>query len=189
MRIKKKHNKKPLIITLATLVVVAILGALAYLLIAQGDDSSGSTNTPSTQQIRDRNSRETSDNPAIDAEATPSTSGAIEEQKDTQPSYEGPDANTSPSLTGSINYSAVVGSNLVIRTTIDQSLGSGTCELVLTSGAKTVSKSTDITPNPSSSTCTGFDIPVAELSPGNWNITINLSANDKTGVLTGVVKI
>ena len=73
----------------------------------------------------------------------------------------------------------------MIRTTINQSLSSGTCNLSISNGSKTVTRSGQITPNPSSSTCEGFDIPTSELGSGNWTITIKVTSGDRSGELKG----
>ena len=104
---------------------------------------------------------------------------------------EGTNPKYSPSLTGSITYSAVAEDKLIIRVNIDQMVGeNGTCALTLSKhGRKDVTKSVNTMDNPASSTCQGFDIPVKELGKGTWNVRIDLSAGGKTGHLEGQVEI
>lgn len=114
-----------------------------------------------------------------------------EEEKRLPAQYEGTPPATGNTLTGVINYKSIVGNNLVIRVTIDQAIGSGACTLSLTnsSGAK-VTKSADISANPSSSTCQGFDIPISELGSGTWKIVIDLTDNgNKSGTISGEITI
>lgn len=98
--------------------------------------------------------------------------------------YEGSNPNTSGELTGFINYNSISGDKLLIRATIDQFI-SGTCDLVMTANGKTVTRSVNIVNTPTASVCDGFDIPVAELSSGTWQINIKLTSGDKTGTITG----
>jgi len=102
------------------------------------------------------------------------------------------DSNQSDStLNGTINYSNVVDDTLSVRATINQKLSSGSCQLTLknqTTG-QTVVKSANIIANPSSSTCSGFDIPVSQVGSGNWSIVIDLTSSNESGQITGSVKI
>ena len=118
------------------------------------------------------------------------TTNNTEDPNDKTPKqYEGPDVNTLDYLSGVITYAGPADNNLIISTTIDQYLSSGTCELTLTQGSRTVSRTADILANPSSSTCDGFDIPLSELSGGTWNINIKLTSSDRTGIITGEVNL
>ena len=60
----------------------------------------------------------------------------VEKEKTIQ--YEGGDPNTSESLTGAITYAGVSGSEIMIRTNIDQYLTTGKCELVLERGGAVI---------------------------------------------------
>jgi hypothetical protein len=94
-------------------------------------------------------------------------------------------------ITGVINFASVVGSNVTIRATINQSLSDGTCTLKLTRGSdgKSVTRTASIVTNPSSTTCAGFDIPTDELGSGNWAISLRVSSGQKAGTITGNVQI
>lgn len=185
MRVQKKTPKKALIITLSALLVV-VAGATTYAIISQGNDSSEKADTSqSASKTDDTTNTATSSS----SEEPTSSSTGHESQKNIQPSYEGEDANTSEVLTGVINYKAVVGSNLSLRTTINQTLSSGTCKLTLSNGSKVVTKSSAIMQNPSSSTCEGFDIPISELGSGTWSLEVVVTSGDRTGTLKDSVTI
>jgi len=47
----------------------------------------------------------------------------------------------------------------------------------------------NIVSNPSSGSCEGFDIPLTKLSPGEYDIKIEINANQKTGIIEGKVTI
>lgn len=190
MRVQKKSSKKRLIIILSIVGVLLIGGGL-YAYIAQPfssdktDDTSTKNNDKRTDTDDDSDATANSKNSSDEA----STSQPRETEKDIQPDYEGSNPNTSASLTGAINYKSVSGGNLVIRTTINQLLTSGTCTLTLTNGSKTVTRSANIAQNPSSSTCQGFDVPTSELGSGTWSISIAIASGDKTGTLTDSVSL
>lgn len=99
--------------------------------------------------------------------------------------------NNSPTLTGVLNYKAVVDDKLSIRVTIDQAVSSGVCNLTLTnqSSGKTVAKTAQTVQNPSSASCMGFDVPLAELGSGAWNIVIEITGDGKTGKITGDINL
>lgn len=77
------------------------------------------------------------------------------------------------------------GSMLQIRTLINIVSSSGTCTLNLTkSGSPTVTKTANVQALPSSSTCQGFDVPVAELSSGTWTATVQYTNGATKGSAT-----
>lgn len=182
---KKKSSKKILTVTLVVAILIAV-GAGAYFLFSPNDEqntknSTGTTNSQS--KSADSSTEETGKN-------TTNTDDADHEaEKNITPSYEGENTNTSQTLTGVINYAGITNGTLMIRTTINQALSSGTCQLTLSNGSKTVTRSSNIAQNPSSSTCEGFDLPTSELGSGNWTITITVTSGDRTGELKGNVTI
>ena len=119
-----------------------------------------------------------------------------EEKESSEPSdnktpvqNEGDDPNTLEELTGYITSANKVGNTLVLRININQYLSSGTCTLNLEKNGAVVEKTAAIFPTASTSSCEGFDVPMSELSEGNWKVTISLSANGKTGTITGSTKL
>lgn len=178
MRVQpKKSYKKPL--TIAAIAVLVLAGGIfTYFTTLPSDKYYPPTNSESdSTELID------STNPDSSSKTTDSTEPEHEEEKNIIPAYGGDDANKSTSLTGVITYKSVIDDNLIIRTTIDQTLGSGSCALTLTNGQKTVTRNSGIIQNPSSSTCEGFNIPVSELGSGNWNIEITVTSSDRTGTL------
>ena len=193
MRVQKKSSKKRLIIILS-IVGVLLIGGGMYAYVARPFSSDISDDSSSKNTDKKDKKDETSDDSSESADTNTSIdqtapSQPRETEKDIQPDYEGSNPNTSASLTGAINYKSVSGGNLVIRTTINQLLTSGTCTLTLTNGSKTVTRSTNIAQNPSSSTCQGFDVPTSELGSGTWSISIAIASGDKTGTLSDNVSL
>lgn len=104
--------------------------------------------------------------------------------------YEGEDPNLKNELSGVVTYAGVSSGKLMIRVNIDQYLQGGECELVLSrSGATVYSGRVNIIDNASTSTCEGFDVPSSGLGSGRTDITINLNAGGKTGIIKGEVEL
>ena len=104
--------------------------------------------------------------------------------------YEGDDPNKAEELSGVVTYANANGGVLIIRTSIDQYLTEGTCDLTLgRSGDIIYSDTTNIVGDASTATCQGFDVATAGLGEGNIEITINLNANGKSGVIRGEASI
>lgn len=127
-------------------------------------------------------------------EKTDATQEKVVAPTDKTPKQNTVPANDSPSpssLTGTVNYAAVVDGTLSIRTTFTQAVDSGSCHLVLKHRASgtTVTRMSDIVANPSSSTCNGFDIPASSLKSGMWDITVHISSGDMNGKLTHEVRV
>lgn len=188
---KSRTPKKIKIIRYVTLAIAVFLVAVAtYLFFIRSGQSNqiDSETSNLTQQQLDKEEAQSSKE-AVESSEQVNRSGAVEAEKDTLPAYEGGNPNQADSLSGVISYSSVVGSNLVIRTTINQTVGSGTCQLTLRNGSNVVIKDSGIIQNPSSSTCEGFNVPTAELGGGNWSISIAISGDGKTGTINGNVGI
>ena len=189
MRINKqsKRSKRILFIALAVLLLVCFVAAVVW---ARSSSNNTSSETPAVSGQKSDKKTVSQEAESSQKSPTPeSTEPTTEKEKERPPQYEGPSSTISETLTGSINYSAVAGNTLIIRTTINQMVSSGFCEITLSNGSKRVTKSSGLVQNPSSSTCQGFDIPTSELGAGNWNISIKVSGDGKTGTLNGGVEL
>ena len=63
------------------------------------------------------------------------------------------------------------------------------CELTLTSNNDRKVLSAPTMDSASTSTCEGFDIPTDLLSNGTWLINIKVTGDNKTGTITGEVRV
>lgn len=114
------------------------------------------------------------------------TSNKEEKNPQTPAQYEGENPNTSEEITGFINYTAIDGDHLSIRLTLNQYLTSGTCTLKMSLGDLTIEQSAPIFADPSTSSCQGFDVPLSDLTAsGTWQISVKVSADNKTGTIIG----
>lgn len=196
MKLRKQKTKKPLIISFIIILMIITVAA-SYIYFKQQNDSEtthDNSNPAIKKEVLKKDKNDSSNSQAAresnNTESNVDTSApAIEKEKDLTPEYEGTSTNNAPTLTGAITHTSVVNSTLIIRTTINQSGITGSCDLTLKNGSKVVSRTVSIAQNPSSSTCEGFDIPVSELSKGNWNITIDITALNRATTLTGAVTV
>ena len=120
------------------------------------------------------------------------TEGAKEEvsEKEKVVQYDGDDPNAAQELTGVVTYAGVSGENLMIRVNIDQYLDGGTCTLGLRrEGMNLYSAEAAIVDAVSTSTCEGFNVPMAGLGSGKTAIWIFLSSGEKTGEIYGEVEL
>lgn len=170
--LKKPYLKSPIIL-LATLILVGAVAATAYYFLGkEGRLAIGGETTQSTPKTESSNGTGSSDN----------------QKKNVQPAYE--DSDGLGELSGVISYKSVVNNILVIRTTINQVLNSGSCVLTLRSyTGKVVTQSADIAHNPSSSSCQGFDIPLSNLEKGAWSIEIKVTGDGNSIILKETVEI
>ncbi|MBR3329546.1 hypothetical protein IKG29_03445 [Candidatus Saccharibacteria bacterium] len=112
------------------------------------------------------------------------------EEKEETIQYDGEDPNEGGELTGVVTYAGVVESNLMIRINIDQFLSDGTCKLKLINDGVTKYRDTaSIAESATTSTCEGFNVPLSEITDGNYEIVVEVSADGKTGVIRGEVEI
>lgn len=180
MKIQKKSKKKhPIIITIITTLTVIVSAALSYFYIFRPTPENHPSvvqPTPETaapERAKPENSsrqpqeRESEKKPLLQVESSPNQS--------------------SQALSSSISHQAVTNGQLILRTTIDQVVASGSCTLILKNSNRTVTKNAPIIQNPSSSSCAGFNIPLAELGTGKWLISIQITSGNQKNIITSSI--
>lgn len=190
---KKSRKNKIIVWSLFFLVLIILAGVIVYQILK---DNKSRSKTPSlaesTQNIENKIEKTNiPESKTINNEdGTPEDAAAGRTPK-TPEKYEGQDVNQLEKLTGTITYSAKITDEYRIRVNIDQFLKlPGTCMLSVISDGKVVyTDYVNIISNPSSGSCKGFDIPLTKLSPGEYNIKIEVNANQKTGIIEGKVTI
>ena len=162
-------------------IIIAIAAAVYFIFFRPGtngevdtsDDSNGIIIKTSPKGVNNKQDDKTGTSP----------------EEKTPVQYDGEDPNTLDEITGYISYLAVNDDHFSIRLTINQFLESpGTCTATFSLGSQTVVKTSPTLSDASTSTCEGFDIPLSELSSGDWDVSIAISA-DKKGTITGKVNI
>ncbi len=77
------------------------------------------------------------------------------------------------------------GSTVYIRANIERVSSTGVCKLTMNGpNGKTYSASAPTQPLASSSTCQGFNVPMSNLVPGVWRISITVEDGSATGTAT-----
>lgn len=188
---KKKIKKYPLII-LFFIVAILVAAFLSFKYvdfgklfgINPGDEADTSQDKP-RENVDTPTQNPASQIPTTNPNPTPIPNPSPEPNQ-----FEGGNPNQNTAITGAITYVGVNDKELVIRVNIDQYLNGGTCNLVLSRGGVDIyGKEAKIIDSASTSTCEGFNVPLKELSSGNYQIRINLSSERKTGLITGEASI
>lgn len=189
MKINRGHPYRKKVIAISIIVIVLGLAGLAYAITASQKKSNESPNN-TTDSSTDTTSREP--NSEQDASIPPNP----DKPEKTPAQYDAPTSNDSksdgtPDLNAVINYKKVTDGALSLRVTIDQRLNNGSCELIAIrqSDQKRVRKVADIIPNPSSSSCKGFDVPASELGAGTWSLKVVITSGGLKSTLTESVAI
>ncbi len=181
--VRRRRNRKWLWIVWGVILVSLVLAV--FVAVSKKNESREKKNEAQSSEAV--NEEQT----AIEGETVVDESsdiGQAEKQKVRQ--YEGEDPNVAEELSGVVTYAGVNDGTLMIRTSIDQYLASGSCELTLVRGGDTIYNSiADIVGDASTAVCQGFDVPTAGLGGGKVQIIINLSADGKVGTIRGEAEI
>lgn len=165
------------LILIIVAVVVVVLVKQNYFDKKPENNNQASSNTGKQEDKKEeKNEGEDKENPG--------------EEQQKAPQYDGESPNKSDNLTGLITYADVMNDKLIIRVNIDQFLSSGNCNLIMSrNGVTYYTKSVAIQESVTTSTCDGYEIPVSELSNGDFTVEIGLESEGKSGKITGRVKI
>lgn len=182
---KRRKRSKKWLYWVFVLLLLILAGVVIFLVWenyfkdsgVKSDDNNNNTSQETEKKKEEKNTTDTK-------------STEIVKEKEKVVQYEGTDPNEIEKLTGVMTYAGVSGSELMIRVNIDQYLASGTCELaILSNGTNIYSSTSNIIDSAMTSTCEGFNVPVNRLGSGNLQIVVYLSADGKTGEITGEVNI
>ena len=190
---KKSHKNKIIVWSLFFLVLIILASVIIYQISKDNDQRlKDSVLSEKTEKIESKieNTGVNNSETIKTEDGTPEDAAAGRTPK-TPEKYEGQDVNKLEKLTGAITYSAKTTDKYRIRVNIDQFLKlPGTCMLsVISAGKVMYTDYVNIVSNPSSGSCEGFDIPLTKLSPGEYDIKIEVNANQKTGIIEGKVTI
>lgn len=177
----KRRNYRKLIWWTVGVILVA---AIVITGVVIGINNTGKANNDETTKTEEQQKTEQKDGGDNKNTEEENTEEIDDYKKITQ--YEGVDPNKAEELSGVVTHASVNGSTLMIRTSIDQYLTEGVCDLTLERDGNIIySDTTDIEGEASTATCQGFDVATAGLGEGHLDIIINLSANGKSGVIRG----
>ena len=179
MKIYHSSQQRPLrFVAIATgIIVVAMLGWLAYAYSQQKWPFATQTTDSATapQNTVDYNE------PTED-QVSAGVAAKEKVAKDaTTPSTEPSSTPTIP-----VSFTSVQpGETVYIRTLIGAVTSGATCSLTMSGpNSKSYTASTGVQALSSSSTCQGFNVPMSNLAPGNWTITVIVTDGASTGAAT-----
>lgn len=180
MKVQNKKNiinKKTLLLTGITILVIVLAVGGYYIFVAKGTIFGWSP----LKQTTSKGSSIDYGSPTKDQMESGNTikSGQGNDRPPTPTPISGSDkSNVEVSITAANQNGSVV----QVRAFISAVENSGTCTLTMTkSGSNSVKRTADIQPSASISTCKGFDVPTSELSTGTWHIKIAYDSTSLTG--------
>lgn len=172
----KIHQNKKRYLTLTVSVALIILFTIAAFLLANHNDTEPVRKKESTTEM---DSQKTDYSPPSQQEID-----AGKEQKNA--TVEG--GNNSSTLAANFSALNKTSSSIQVRILIE-GVTTGTCTLIMQRNDTKVERVASIQPLASSSTCQGFDIPLTDLAPGSWNLTVTIKADTKSKTLTRTVDV
>lgn len=168
----KKQNKTKKSLLILTLITAALcLVGVFFLTKRQPADPVLNEGSSDEQTQQDTN---INDQKKEDLIKSPST--VQDSPKDT--SSKGPEVSARQETDGSVTITSKL-----------FGVSGGKCNLSMTKGVTTVTKTADIIYQPEFSTCAGFSIPSSELTNGEWAITLSVISNDKNVSTTTTVQV
>lgn len=165
----KSKKIKKLIISFSMIIAVLVIAAIILVNIGLFKAKTEDSNTTQT----------TSNNSNKVIDTSPTGSGKT--PVNNQPSD---NQTTASTVNASITHKQQTNSILNIGTNIEDITSTGTCTITLTKDDKTVTHSVGVQALASTSTCKGFGIPITELSPGLWEIKIDIILTSKEAHLS-----
>lgn len=171
MKIKNKSNRKKIVIAILLILVGVLLLVLIYSKFYVNNDKT--YNEPSNDQVEAGNTVKSRN---ADAEKDQNQTIGSDPKPKSSPTDQ-------PLATPNFSITAANISNdnkvLYIRTVLQEVTSEGTCTLDATGpNGKTYNASAEVQAGPTTSTCKGFNIPVAELSKGNWTFNVKFENNN-----------
>lgn len=187
MKIKSNRISKKFIIIASIVLLVLFSSAVgAYYFI--GSTASNTSPTDGSDKTNysapTEEEKETGDNIKSDTVNPPATDNPKTPNKD-----ESEDDPANSTVSVSITSASQNGATLQVRTLVGTVLSSGECTLRLTKSGATVTRTAGVQALASASTCQGFDVPISELSPGEWKLNVSYKNNDLTGTAERTVAI
>jgi hypothetical protein len=179
MQINKPTSRKKIIIVSICMLIVGVAAVATVLYLKSGTPKKDADSTKEQQKSAGDQTKSN----AVDASSGKSAAN------DTPPTPQ-PIENSSKSNVGvTMTASAQNGSMYQMRFQIDAPTNEGTCTLTLTKGASTVTKTATVQALAKISTCQGFDVPVSELSTGQWTVSLSYESDTLTGSTTSTITV
>lgn len=175
MKLKQKSSKKKITIVVICILAV-ILGAAGYVFYKTQNPSPSSD----ASDFQDANPITTPEEEKQQSYEEEKKEHGAEYPKTTDPDTP---------LTVTFTNIGQQDTTLRVRATADALISGGTCTLTLTKNGTTITKTAPTFVTAHTSTCQGFDVPVGELSPGSWDVTLEMTKDSQSGRATTAVNI
>lgn len=183
MKLQKqtKQNRKKSIILLSIVVALLVGGGAYALYTINSSEDKNINNSETSNKTNDENGNVAeSDKQSED----PKTDDSVKETNSDTPTPPKTDPSTNKRSVRIDGSSDISNNTVFIRGGVSNSVEyEGTCYALLTgpSGA-TIRKDTTLLQNPTTTDCKTIQIPLSELTKGNWKFTLNFNSDQATGV-------
>ena len=169
-----RSNKKILLIT-ALIIAVVLTSGIVYAISSNVFDSSEQSNKPTQEQVEEQTKTEVDDKQEF-----------IDSTKDEDLPGTNPPA---PTSSDSITITTTVDSGMVTVNTKLSGFNSGSCELTIVNGSRSIVKNADVIYQPEFSTCAGFSILKNELNNGSWSLSLKVTEGSTTITKNSTVSV
>lgn len=180
----RKNSNKWILWAIGAVVLIAVIVSICLFVINNhgGDDTQDDESTFVDGDVVEDDAEQS-------GEAVSGTEGEIQEKEEVI-QYDGEDPNNASEITGVLTHAEVTGDELVLRVNIDQYLSGGSCRLsIKQDGQELYGEEAAIIGLASTATCEGFNVAMDRLRSGDLDILIEVSADEKTGVIKGGVTL
>lgn len=184
---KRRLSRRSWLLIITTICIVVLLACTAAFFRFDQPASPQKNDDATSHNNTESKSNDQSQKPAPQADQT--TQRESEKNLPKNENGTAPMPQSASGLSLHISHKSITNGTLVLRSTIQQQLASGSCTLTLTQGNRVITKKADIIQNPTSSTCMGFDVPTTELGSGRWGLTLYVAGGGKTGSVTDSVEL
>lgn len=188
--IKKLSNNKKLIASIIAVSVVLLLAMFAYAFYGSGRKPGAPTQPPASSNSSPKTTNTGEPTPSgttTEPSTNPAASSSVKTGTTTTPPSTTP---TSKTVSVGISSTQQTATTYRINTIIYSVESTGTCTLTLTkSGSTTITQTAGVQALPSSSTCKGFDIPMSQLSQGQWQLSLSFSNATDSGIVTQSIEV
>lgn len=184
---ESKHRvppyKRPIII-IGFLIVLAVAVIITVLVFKNFNSDTDPSHLPDNTPSADQSAGD--DNPTSDPDPT--------KPEDKAPAYEGEDPNELDVLTGTVVYADIDPDNQALHSavSINQYLhADGQCVFNLKRADGTIvhTASAAATPDVTTSVCGPFTLSIADLSPGVYQIEVEVTGDGKRGLITSSITL
>lgn len=189
----KTNTKNALKYILGLIILVVVVGGGSFgamYLMEHGFGGDKNKKDDQSSEQADSKTDNSSPKKTDDSKKSEEKSSKEEEKNDKKPTeYEGQDANSYPDLSGYIINASIADQKISVRASIAQAT-SGDCIFNITapSGEVTTGKG-KLEPGPTSGFCIIEGLELGKIETGTYKVDIILKSADKSGKISGEVKV